>query len=161
MNNRTATVETLTAEVRVLMVGSRQVTMSVYDQLDWVPLGDIEPFGRVRPRKPEEGYVYVVGRHMQSENLVRSHVYGDPRDPAAGIERHEADLRDKLTQAKEKADSNSSGPYALSPSYVERASFWRSAEQRLTAELDEWTNGGAVKSAEWCKLPLIVLAGLR
>ena len=35
----------LTAEVRVLMVGNRQVTRSVYWQLDYVsPLG-IEPFG--------------------------------------------------------------------------------------------------------------------
>ena len=33
-NTTTATVETLTAEVRVLMVGSRQVTLSVYNQLD-------------------------------------------------------------------------------------------------------------------------------
>lgn len=43
----TATVEVLTAEVRVLMVGSRQVTLSVYNQLDHVPSGGIEPFGRV------------------------------------------------------------------------------------------------------------------
>jgi hypothetical protein len=34
--SKTATVETLTAEVRVLMVGSRQVTMSVYGQLDFI-----------------------------------------------------------------------------------------------------------------------------
>ena len=33
---QTATVETLTAEVRVLMVGSRQITPSVVKQLDRV-----------------------------------------------------------------------------------------------------------------------------
>jgi hypothetical protein len=49
-NSTTATVETLTAEVRVLMVGSRQVTLSVYGQLDEVGPEDIEPFGRVNPR---------------------------------------------------------------------------------------------------------------
>lgn len=44
----TASVQTLTAEVRVLMVGSRQVTLSVAKQLDVVELGDLKPFGRVR-----------------------------------------------------------------------------------------------------------------
>jgi hypothetical protein len=44
----TASVEVLTAEVRTIMVGNRQVTMSVYKQLDWVKPSAIEPFGRVR-----------------------------------------------------------------------------------------------------------------
>lgn len=49
----TATVETLTAEVRVLMVGNRQITVSVARQLDWFEVDDDEaqdfrPFGRVR-----------------------------------------------------------------------------------------------------------------
>lgn len=49
---QTATVETLTAEVRVLMVGSRQVTLSVYRQLDEFTVFDddwcmFRPFGRV------------------------------------------------------------------------------------------------------------------
>lgn len=43
----TATVETLTAEVRVLVVGNRQVTLSVFKQLDWVPAVEMTPFGRV------------------------------------------------------------------------------------------------------------------
>lgn len=41
-DSTTATVETLTAEVRALMVGSRQVTMSVYNQLDRVPHSQID-----------------------------------------------------------------------------------------------------------------------
>jgi hypothetical protein len=44
----TATVETLTAEVRVLMVGNRQITLSVAKQLDWIPLPKLVPFGRVK-----------------------------------------------------------------------------------------------------------------
>lgn len=48
----TATVEVLTAEVRVLIVGSRQVTLSVFSQLDYAASGVIEPFGRVRPGRP-------------------------------------------------------------------------------------------------------------
>ena len=49
-DSSTATVGVLTAQVRVLMVGSRQVTLSVYRQLDHVEPGKITPFGRVRDR---------------------------------------------------------------------------------------------------------------
>lgn len=44
----TATIETLTAEVRVLMVGNRQVTLSVYRQLDKISADAITAFGRIR-----------------------------------------------------------------------------------------------------------------
>jgi hypothetical protein len=49
----TATVETLAAEVRVLMVGNRQVTLSVAKQLDSFSTYEdeslnFEPFGRIR-----------------------------------------------------------------------------------------------------------------
>lgn len=47
MSTATATVDVLTAEVRVLMVGSRQVTVSVAKQLDEVPLVELTIFGRV------------------------------------------------------------------------------------------------------------------
>ena len=46
--SQTATVEVLTAEVRVLMVGSRQVTLSVARQLDEAEPDWILPFGRIR-----------------------------------------------------------------------------------------------------------------
>jgi hypothetical protein len=47
--SQTATVETLTAQVRVLMVGSKQVTASVAKQLDYVHNPAIvNVFGRVR-----------------------------------------------------------------------------------------------------------------
>jgi hypothetical protein len=68
----TATVEVLTAEVRVLMVGSRQVTLSVYNQLDEVPHSGVEPFGRVNPKDAERGRIYVVGRDRETGVLVRS-----------------------------------------------------------------------------------------
>lgn len=71
----TATVEVLTAEVRTLMVGSRQVTLSVYRQLDWVPNDAIQPFGRVRAdTKPVDRLsdeVQVVGV-SEDGALVRS-----------------------------------------------------------------------------------------
>lgn len=72
----TATVETLTAEVRVLMVGNRQVTLSVYRQLDQVPLLGMDPFGRVRDGK-DEG-TWVVGRSKEGGVLVRAFVEPEP-----------------------------------------------------------------------------------
>lgn len=59
--SNTATVEALTAEVRVLMVGNRQVTLSVFRQLDEViadneSVEEFEPFGRVN-----SGFKYLPG----------------------------------------------------------------------------------------------------
>jgi hypothetical protein len=68
---RTATVEVLTAAVHVLMVGSRQVTLSVYRQLD--ECRDFEqfvPFGRVHV-KSESHKWELVGVDKRSGALVR------------------------------------------------------------------------------------------
>jgi len=72
--NQTATVEVLTAEVRVLMVGSRQITMGVFTQLDEVYEDDIEAFGRVRPRNSQD-FIWVVGKHKDDGTLARSCAY--------------------------------------------------------------------------------------
>lgn len=72
----TTTIETLTAEVRAVMIGKRQVTLSVYRQLDDVPWADIEPFGRVRDSKDGSG-IYVVGRHRDTGVLSRSSIHRD------------------------------------------------------------------------------------
>jgi hypothetical protein len=88
----TATVETLTAEVRTLMVDIRQVTTSVYRQLDIVPPNAIEPFGRVRSGETfkdaagdEVSVVEVVGRVAQgfpgAGALARSRVEADAYYP--------------------------------------------------------------------------------
>jgi hypothetical protein len=75
-----ATVEVLTAAVRVLMVGNRQVTLSVYRQLDEVTPAEIEPFGRVRDRQDGAGQgVNVVGVHRETGALVRSVASKTPR----------------------------------------------------------------------------------
>ena len=69
----TATVEVLTAEVRVLMVGSRQITLSVYRQLDYAEPADLEPFGRVRSNKElAERHLELVG--ARGGVLVRSSI---------------------------------------------------------------------------------------
>lgn len=68
MTSATATVEVLTAEVRVLMVGSRQVTLSVFAQLDSVPYQQVEPMGRVRYHNE----TWLIGKHQQTGALVRT-----------------------------------------------------------------------------------------
>jgi hypothetical protein len=67
-----ARVQLLTAEVRTLVLGARQVALSVYAQLDECPPELIEPFGRVRPREAGRWHTYVIGR-VYGE-LVRSSV---------------------------------------------------------------------------------------
>ena len=87
MTTTTARVEVLTAEVRVLMVGSRQITLSVFRQLDRVDSALIEPFGRVRdkPADPGSDRVIVVGRSARPADhgaLVRSSLSAQLRAPA-------------------------------------------------------------------------------
>jgi hypothetical protein len=60
------------AEVRVLQIGNRQVTLSVFKQLDWVTPIWIEPFGRVSDGSDHWDVVRVVGRHRETGVLVRS-----------------------------------------------------------------------------------------
>lgn len=67
-----ATVEVLTAEVRTLMIGNRQVTQSVFNQLDMVASTEIEPFGRVNVRGASDKQVTVVGRDLRDGSLVAS-----------------------------------------------------------------------------------------
>ena len=67
-------IETLTAQVKVLVVGRRQVTLSVYRQLDEVSSDEITPMGRVRDSKDSDAYIFVVG-HDNQGNLVRSKRY--------------------------------------------------------------------------------------
>jgi hypothetical protein len=78
-----ARVEVLRAEVRVLMVGSRQVTLSVARQLDAVEPGKVEPFGRVRIDKDPTGQVIeVVGSAdgVLARSATSRERYRCPRD---------------------------------------------------------------------------------
>jgi hypothetical protein len=82
----TATVEVLTAEVRTLKIGSRQVTLNIYRQLDRVDPAQIEPFGRVNDPQDVRDWnkvhysadplwtplLYVIGRDRRNGALVRS-----------------------------------------------------------------------------------------
>jgi len=68
---KTAMVEVLIAEVRVLMVGSRQITLSVFRQLDFVPWGECEPMGRVNDNRDDDSSRLIVGR-AKDGSLVRA-----------------------------------------------------------------------------------------
>ena len=144
-----ATVEVLTAEVRVLMVGSRQVTLSVARQLDQVEPDDIEPFGRIRsssgprPRLPfaAADQIEVVGADRHG-TLVRS---------AAAIMRYRCGdspgrrviFNGQQVLGRQCPDyprgRDGDGPCWRGHTWLDKPAVW-------------W---------EWSELPLIVLAGLR
>lgn len=64
----TATVSTLEARVHVLLVGNRQVTVSVFNQLDWVHSDRIKLMGRVNGR---DGTEWAIGKDKRDGCLVR------------------------------------------------------------------------------------------
>ena len=148
--SNTATVEVLAAEVRVLKVGSRQVTMSVYNQLDTINDEDIEPFGRVRAREHDHEFVYVVGRDQRDGTLARS------RRPAMRRAIHTRVMNEAGSDEARRvcAAMQATRTAVYDECWVERnpdiASWWVKRVEELEAA-----------AGEWKRLPLIVLAGLR
>ena len=67
-DKQTAHVETLTATVRTLVVGSRQVTLSVARQLDWVDITELNVMGRVRLSKGD--HTEVIGSKVKDGSLA-------------------------------------------------------------------------------------------
>lgn len=181
--SRTATVEALTAEVRALMVGSRQITLSVYRQLDTVPVDRIEPFGRVRDDRHKSfqyGDIQLVGRDSKDGSLVRADV---PRPEWADIDpvppafihwcRHEIhpsvgsfvpvghDGNHTLTW--QYAVNKGNGSYSSS-SYCHCGSdpaILKEEWQPVAEEQLEYLASEQVRYDEMAALPLIVLAGLK
>ncbi len=143
MTTTTARVEVLTAEVRVLVVGSRQITLSVFRQLDRVDSALIEPFGRVRdkPADPGSDRVVIVGRSARPADygaLVRSSLSADYEHQQAWRFRNG---REPIWDG----DRDGGGP--MTGEEREQAAQVCEARARI--------------AAEWARLPLIVLAGLR
>jgi hypothetical protein len=69
----TATIETLTASVKTLVVGARQVTLTIFKQLDVVDVSEMIPFGRVNPNGDGgPDWVTVVGKRKITGELVRA-----------------------------------------------------------------------------------------
>ena len=171
----TATVETLTAEVRVLMVGNRQVTLSVYRQLDVVPLEEMEPFGRVNDGK--RAGIYVVGKHRGTGALVTS----ECERLNGPVEIFEEDLPlNVIVCDREHTDFNQTsisakfgkdrvrfyeGVYercGKHPYGSGECGFWspNGQEDKIRALIDEHRRHQAMHR-DAAELPLIVLAGLR
>jgi hypothetical protein len=174
----TATVETLTAEVRVLMVGNRQITLSVARQLDTVKLFEMEPFGRVRLDKDRENY--VIGRSKETGTLVLAKY--QPRTTAPFI----CELDGKITVCRGLAPLADHGDRVYNLTFRRRAimvdydtvnhcefdDHWNrnnkgcegwltnGLDDQIQAQIDESDECNAPHEAA-AALPLIVLAGLR
>jgi hypothetical protein len=133
----------LAAEVRVLQVGSKPVTLSAARQLDHVDALDIIPFGRVRiDPKPAPNLIEVIG---SAEGILARSSATYRRAECPGY----------------KTGTTSRGytgrlPVAVCPRH-------RDTPVSATSQRHEWTDHDT--SAEiyekWLALPLIVLAGLR
>lgn len=79
MGKAEAAVNLLSAEVRTLMIGARQVTLTVWKQLDHAHPEKITPFGRVSPgRDYTDSWmsygpkIWIVGKDTVTWALVRS-----------------------------------------------------------------------------------------
>lgn len=166
-----ATVEVLTAEVRVLQVGRRQVTLSVVRQLDWADPADVEPFGRVRtgdnlPGRPtaigstgssrvkQPKAVEVVG--SASGILVRSVSWRAVLTCTSGGDGACPEVR-ALNAEFNRFKVRGQPPARMTPEYQ------RLLDRFTAHEVHDWTRYDPDQQTYemWEALPLIVLAGLK
>jgi hypothetical protein len=131
-------VETLTAEIRVLQVGSRPVTLSAARQLDHVDPADIKPFGRVRIDLKPGRMIEVIG--SADGTLARS----------------SANASDGLCPGYSTLGTRYRDLEAACPDH-------RGSRQADGGAQHRWTQYAPSKELyeAWLALPLIVLAGLR
>lgn len=183
MSAETASVEVLTAEVRTLMVGNRQVTLSVYRQLDQADPANVTPFGRVNDQRDDgtPGQIFGIGRHKGTGALTRTWV-NRPYPPAIDITDlvvyhpkphggrvfHGASWEQKWSLSVDRRADVRPCPIEDCDQDVERFG-WHfvddpaalgSLEERVDALREEWSPV-IDRYAAWQALPLIVLAGLR
>ena len=141
MSPNEPSVEALTAEIRVLQVGSKPVTLSAARQLDLVDASEIRPFGRVRiDPKPAAGLIEVIG---SVDGIL---------------------ARSSATSRKVECPGYNTRPYhdyGL-PQVVCRRHRNTSAADGA-GQRHEWTEYTPSQELyeTWVALPLIVLAGLR
>lgn len=136
-----ACVQVLTAEVRVLVVGSRQVTLSVYRQLDTVAFDDIEPFSRVSTRDALTYEIWVVGRGGDGA-LVRCWL----PEPFAWPQAEDRSLSCRWE-----------GEYL----WLQKTPAEGVYVRRVLPHVREREAEAFATAQAWRNLPLIVLAGLR
>lgn len=170
--SHTATVQALTAEVRVLMVGSRQVTLSVFAQLDECPFEEVEAFGRVRAR--DHDGLWVVGRRLVDGSLVKSQPGAHAVWPLSSGQYDAVDHWWAHVGYQERARMKTvSGKYSLGNGILydggmrrcvsdahSADDLWPSADRALS-EIGIWLTAKRYAYKEAGELPLIILAGLR
>ncbi|MCV7316314.1 hypothetical protein H7J77_12285 [Mycolicibacillus parakoreensis] len=161
MTTTTATVETLTAEVRVLQVGNRQITLSVAKQLDAFDLCqdealDFTPFGRIRTGRKGETFVPCTFSAPGAEWFP---VSGKENVCKRFLERHTCLHRQKYVGTNivcGRYERLELRPYDfewIGRNYA--GDLIVVCAHSTDAELDDDEFSG------WKELPLIVLAGLR
>jgi len=129
-------VETLTAEVRVLQAGSKPVTLSAARQLDHVDQRGIKPFGRVRIDPNPGRMIEVIG--SADGTLARSSATASERT-CPGYSNQGTLYRESVC------------PDHLSTSEADRTEQHKWTKYYPSQEIYE----------AWLALPLIILAGLR
>ena len=160
-----ATVEVLTAEVRVLQVGRRQVTLSVVRQLDWANPADVVPFGRVRTGNYDDlpGRPRVTGRTPLGQ--VRRPEPVEIIGSAAGVLVRSVSWRAVLncTSGEDGCPEARAIIAALRRHGAGTAGHQRALHALQTHYLHDWTHYDPDQRTYdlWEALPLIVLAGLR
>ncbi len=137
------TVEVQTAEVRVLQVGRRQVTLSMVRQLDWANPADVEPFGRVRTGDKLPGRPEVIDSMWTSQ--VKSAAPVEIIGSAAGV----AELNRYKVQGQPSRQ--------LTPEYQ------RALDRFAAHHVHDWPRYDPDQQTYdmWKALSLIVLGGLR
>lgn len=165
----TATVEVLTAEVRVLMVGSRQITLSVSRQLDRVPWRRCNPFGRIRDNNDYHDK-WIIGVDTETGALVRSILNSRPKwtsdDDNRMKERYRklSDLEDTIKHYHgflEQGHGNYAEHIEAKKEEISRLKYVISEEEGFKAIIPDLQAAHDADLATFNALPLIVLAGLK
>lgn len=179
METHSPTINTLTAEVRTLMVNNRQVTTSVAKQLDQVDPSRIEPMGRVRLGVRDRSDVSVIGRVKGGADLVTADYMnpltrqGNPvirfgrkswitvdttRRHPVGLDGWESGVN-SLTNPNGRVAYVSGAVMTPAHSDVHTVSPAELAQLHADA-ISEW-DARVAQSKSFDSLPLIVLAGLK
>lgn len=177
----TATIETLTAEVRTLVVESRQITMSVAKQLDTVPIEQLRIFGRVHISKNSD---YVIGADEHGA-LALAHFSRHPAFPHPFIDEEDLEGGHIIVCAHEMQDRGQIYRLSFSGQTIDVAARVTElcgieGHSWQTQKCETWNTNGlhdlidlavqsqlarhsAIKAAHKAAAasPLIVLAGLR
>lgn len=166
-----ATVEVLTAEVKALMVGSRQVTLSVFRQLDWMTIEEIKIFGRVNDEKElrhlPRDTLCVVGADKHG-NLCRAYAFRPEERLIATVEKDSTVTRYAEIKGRNYSHvyNGKRFPVMISDEreYSVSYKFTEELMDKIRTELDKQAAEclEAMALYNWVKnAPLIVLAGLK